>query len=72
MQLPNLILPFCGSAYPQRASEPPPCRNDFPYIIVHFYAPDELMIEMVGLNNSLNYCGFYYEEIYFKFWQIKP
>ena len=23
-QLPNLILPICGSARPQRASEPPP------------------------------------------------
>ena len=32
-QLPNLILPICGSACPLRASEPPP--NSLPGMIFH-------------------------------------
>ena len=29
---------------------------------------NELKFEMFDLNDSLNYGGFYYEEIYFEFW----
>ena len=29
------------------------------------------MFQICGLNDALNYCGFYYEEIYLVFWLMK-
>ena len=33
---------------------------------------NKLIFELCGLNDSLNYCGFYYEEICFDFWFVNP
>ena len=33
---------------------------------------NELIFQIFGLNESLNYCEFFYEEIYFDFWLVQP
>ena len=33
---------------------------------------NELIFQICRLNDSLNYCGVYYEEIYFDFWLVQP